>query len=64
MDGEVRNVKNTAPGLNQDRATGTIALDAGTQLGKAQDEFANRNSPTLQRNSQDHVELKFSLHSA
>ena len=48
VDGEERNVKNTAPGLNEDGATGTLAPDPGTQLGTARDEFANWNSPTQQ----------------
>ena len=41
VDGEERYVKNTAPGLNEGGATGTLALDARTQLGEAQDEFAD-----------------------
>ena len=41
VDGEERNVKNTAPGLNKDGATGTLSPDTRTQLGEAQDEFAD-----------------------
>ena len=44
MDGEERYVKNTAPGLNEDRTTGILAPDTGTQLGNAQAEFADQNS--------------------
>ena len=39
--GEERYVKNTAPGLNKDRAAGILALDTGTQLGDAQAKFAS-----------------------
>ena len=41
MDGEEQNVKNTAPGLNKDGVTGTLAPDTATQLGNAQDELAD-----------------------
>ena len=41
VDGEERNVKNTALGLNEGRAAGTLAPDTGTQLGEAQDKFAD-----------------------
>ena len=41
VDGEERNVKNTAPGLNEDRATGTLDPDVGTQLGAARVKFVN-----------------------
>ena len=85
---EERKIKITAPGLNKDRATGTLALDAGTQLGEAQEqirglvedrpagtlarETANQlraardkfATETLQRSSQDQVELKFSIYSS
>ena len=44
MDGEVQYVKNTAPGLNKDGATGILAPNTGTQLGDAQAEFADQNS--------------------
>ena len=37
--GEERNIKITAPGLNKDRATETLALDTGTQLGEAQEQI-------------------------
>ena len=41
VDGEEQYIKITAPGLTEDGATGTLALDAGTQLGEAQDKFTN-----------------------
>ena len=41
VDREEWNVKITAPGLNEDEATGTLAPGTGTQLGEAQDEFAD-----------------------
>ena len=34
-----RKVKITAPGLNKDGATGTLAPDARTQLGEAQEQI-------------------------
>ena len=37
--GEERNIKITAPGLNKDRATGTLDPDAGTPLGEAQEQI-------------------------
>ena len=41
LDGEELYVKNTALGLNQDRAAGTFTPDSGTQLREAQDQFAD-----------------------
>ena len=41
VDREERNVKNTAPELNEEWATGTFAPDTWTQLGEAQDKFAD-----------------------
>ena len=41
VDWEERNVKITAPGLIKDEAAGTLAPETTTQLGAAQDEFAD-----------------------
>ena len=43
MDGEEKNVKNTALGLNEDRAAKILAPDTRTHLGDAQAEFADQN---------------------
>ena len=48
-------------GLVEDGAAGTLAPDAGTQLGSAPDKFKTE---TLQRSSQDPLELKFSIYSS
>ena len=41
VNGVKRSIKNTAPRLNEDGATEILDLDARTQLGDAQDEFAD-----------------------